>query len=162
MATIYEISEKYRFIQRMIESGVEESVFSEALMSVDGELSEKLEQYAMVIKNIESDIEGLDAEIERLKDRSQSMKNKIKRMKENMHNAMEVADTEKVKGVKFNFNLQNTKASVVILDENLVPQKFTEVKTSLQINKKDILEAVKNGEEVNGVELKRGKALYIR
>lgn len=58
MATLYEIEEKFQFIQSLIEEGADESVFDEALSNIQADLAEKLEGYAMVIKNIESDVEG--------------------------------------------------------------------------------------------------------
>ena len=59
MASIYEIADKYRFIQQMIEEGIPPEEFAEALQAIDGEASEKLEAYAMVMKNIQSDVTGL-------------------------------------------------------------------------------------------------------
>ena len=81
MASIYEITDKYKLIQSLIEEGADAEVFAEALKAIDGEAAEKLEGYAMVIKNITSDIDGLKSEEKRLAERRKSMENNVTRMK---------------------------------------------------------------------------------
>ena len=162
MASIYEITDKYRFIQQMIEEGTPPEVFAEALQSVDGELTEKLENYASVIKNIESDIVGIKAEEGRLAERRKAMENSIKRMKENMQSAMEVAGQTKVKGEKFNFTVQKNPPSLKVLDENLVPREYVEVEEVIKIDKKAILHELKAGVEISGVEIQQGESIRIR
>ena len=162
MASIYEIADKYRFIQQMIEEGTPPEVFAEALRAVDGELAEKLENYAMIIKNIQSNIDGKKFEAKRLLERAKSEEESIKRMKENMQQAMEAAGQTKVKGEKFNFNVQKNPPSLKVLDENLIPQDFVSVEEIKIIDKKAILAELKNGVEISGVEIQQGESIRIR
>lgn len=162
MATIYEIADKYKLIQQLIEEGAPEEAFVEALNAIDGELSEKLENYASVIKNIESDAVGIKAEEARLAERRKSMENSIKRMKENMQNVMVAAGQLKVKGEKFNFTVQKNPPSLKVLDENLIPQNFVTVQEVKNIDKKAILTELKNGAEIDGVEIQQGESIRIR
>jgi len=162
LASIYEIADKYRFIQQMIEEGTPPEVFAEALRAVDGELAEKLENYAMIIKNIQSNIDGKKFEAKRLLERAKSEEESIKRMKENMQQAMEAAGQTKVKGEKFNFNVQKNPPSLKVLDENLIPQDFVSVEEIKIIDKKAILAELKNGVEISGVEIQQGESIRIR
>ena len=118
MASIYEIADKYKLIQQLIEEGAPEEAFVEALQNIDGELAEKLEGYAKVIKNVESDIAGIKTEKDRLGERQKAMESSIKRMKENMQFAMVTAGQTKGKGEKCNFTVQKKPPSLKVLDEN--------------------------------------------
>ena len=162
MATIYQLTDDILFIQKMIEEGVPEEAFAEALAKFDGELTAKLEGYAMVIKNIESDIEGLKAEEKRLAERRKAMENAVKRMKENMQYSMVATGQLKVKGEKFNFTVQKNPPSLKVLDENLIPQDFITVEEVKIIDKKAILAELKNGAELAGVEISQGESIRIR
>lgn len=95
MATIYEIADKYKLIQQLIEEGAPEEAFVEALNAIDGELAEKLENYAMIITNIQSNIDGKKFEAKRLLERAKAEEESIKRMKQNMQYAMVTAGQQK-------------------------------------------------------------------
>lgn len=161
MATIYEIADKYKLIQQLIEDGAPEEAFIEALNAIDGELAEKLENYASVMKNIESDIAGIKAEEGRLAERRKAMENSIKRMKENMQFAMETAGEQKLKGEKFTFTVQKNPPSLKVHDETLVPEIFFEQPQPV-LNKKLLLSALKDGHEYEGVEIQQGESIRIR
>ncbi|MFD1205820.1 siphovirus Gp157 family protein [Sporosarcina contaminans] len=161
MATIYEIADSFKLIQSLIEEGVDEDVFAEALAQNKMELSEKLEGYAMVMKNVESDIEGLKAEEKRLSDRRKSMESKIKRMKEAMHAAMSSTGEQKIQGEKFTFTIQKNPPSLKLVDDKLIPKEYF-IKVDPVINRKAIMEQLKNGVEIAGVEISQGESLRIR
>ena len=162
MATIYEIADKYKFIQQLIEDGAPEEAFVEALNAIDGELAEKLENYASVMKNIESDIAGIKAEEGRLAERRKTMENSIKRMKENMQFTMETAGEQKLKGEKFTFTVQKNPPSLKVLDDAVIPPQFISVEEVRNIDKKAILAELKNGVEISGVEIQQGESIRIR
>ncbi len=162
MASIYDVTNDILFIQRLIEEGAPEEAFAEALARYDGELLEKLEGYAMVIKNIESDIEGLKAEEKRLADRRKGMENAVKRLKENMQYSMVATGQTKVKGEKFNFTVQKNPPSLKVLDDAVIPPQFITVEEVRNIDKKAILAELKNGAEIQGVEIQQGESIRIR
>ncbi len=161
MASIYQIQDKYKMIQSLIEQGIEQDAFDEALKAIDGELSEKLENYAMVIKNIESDIAGLKSEEQRLNERRKSMENNIKHMKLAMENALLSSGQKRLKGEKFSFNVQNNPPSLFVLDENLIPRTYYEPQLP-KLNTKALMESIKKGESIEGAELRQGQSLRIR
>ena len=159
MATIYQINEKYLLIQQMIEEGTPPEVFAEALQAIDGEASEKLESYAMVLKNIESDISGLDAEIKRLQERKKSMENNVKQMKLNMAILLQSVEGNKVKTDKFTFSLRKSTA-VEVLNESLIPPQF--VVTERKVLKSEIKKALADGLKVSGASIVENQSLSIR
>ncbi|MER2047277.1 MAG: siphovirus Gp157 family protein [Solibacillus sp.] len=161
MANIYEITDKYKFIQQLIEDGAPEEAFVEALNAIDGELAEKLENYAAVIKNIESDINGIKAEVDRLNERKKAMESSVKRMKENMQTAMIETGQTKVKGEKFSFNIQKNPPSLKVHDETLIPEIFF-TQPAPVLDKKLLLGALKEGYEYKGAEIQQGESIRIR
>lgn len=161
MATLYELEDSLKLIQSMIEDGADEVIFDEALANIKLDLSDKLEGYAMVIKNIESDVEGYKAEEKRLSTRRKSMENKIIRMKENMQSAMIAANERKIQGEKFTFTVQKNPPSLNLVDESIVPKEFL-VEAAPTIDKKAIMERLKNDEVVPGAEIRQGESIRIR
>ncbi|MFG3613122.1 siphovirus Gp157 family protein [Rummeliibacillus stabekisii] len=159
MANLYELQGAYARIQSMIESG--EEGLEDTLESVEGALEEKLESYAMVIRNIESDVEGLKSEEQRLAGRRKSMESDIKRMKAHMQNAISSTGEKKIQGEKFTFTVQKNPPSLNIVDDKAIPDEFVTVETVRNIDKKALLAKAKQ-EEIPGVEIKQGEILRIR
>lgn len=160
MATLYDLQGKYAEVQQMIEEGHEG--LSDTLEAIEGALEDKLEGYAMVIRNIESDVTGLKAEEKRLKERRQVMENGIKRMKENMQHAMTSTGEKKIKGEKFTFTIGKNPPALKVVDDKLIPKKFIMVTTTRTIDNKAIMELLKNKEDVPGAEISQGESLRIR
>lgn len=159
MATLYELQGSYAHLQQMIEDG--ETDLEGILSTVEDAIETKLESYAMVVKNIESDVAGLKAEEKRLGDKRKTMENGIKRMKENMQYAMSSTGDRKIKGEKFTFTVQKNPPSLKIVDESLIPDfLFTQPKPIL--DKKVLMETLKNGIDVPGAQISQGESLRIR
>ena len=158
MATLYELQGAYEQLQQMIEEGAEG--LEDTLASVEGALDEKLVGYAMVIKNLEADANAYEAEEKRFKERKIVAQNGIKRMKKAIHETMDKQSITKLNTEKFNFNIQNTKASISVVDGKSIPEKFMKVKK--EYDNTAIYNAIKRGEEVPGAELKPGQTLVIR
>lgn len=161
MATLYEITDSLKLIQSLIEEGADEEVFAEAIAKNEMDLADKLEGYAMVMKNIESDIDGFKAEEKRLAERRKSMESKIKRMKEAMHDAMSSTGEKKIQGEKFTFTVQKNPPSLKVMDDKLIPGHFFEQQEP-QLNKKALMDELKAGNEIAGAEISEGESLRIR
>lgn len=159
MANLYELQGAYARIQSMIESG--EEGLEDTLESIEGALEEKLESYAMVIRNIESDVEGLKSEEQRLAGRRKNMESDIKRMKAHMQDAISSTGEKKIQGEKFTFTVQKNPPSLNIVDDKAIPDEFVTVETVRNIDKKALLAKIKQ-EDIPGVEIKQGESLRIR
>lgn len=161
MATLYALTGDLLQIQQMIEDGMD---LGDTLESVELEIADKLEGYAMVIKNIQSDIDGLKAEEKRLSERRRSLENSVKRMKEAMSSTLELVEDDdkgkkRVKTDKFSFYFIE-RASAVVEDVNELPINF--IKTEIKADSKALTEYLKSGNEVKGATLKVNKSLSIR
>lgn len=160
MATLYELQENYTNIQMLIESGeytAEELQF--AIDAVKDEIEKKLEGYAMIVKNLESDIEGLKAEEKRLAERRKSLENGVRRMKEAMQGVLIQTGSNSVKTSKFTVSLRKSTA-VMIENEELIPEQFFRVKK--EVNKSEISNWLKENKEIPGAKLVENQSLQIR
>lgn len=157
MANLYELSNQFAMIQQLIEDGAEG--FEQALADIKGEISEKLDGYAMVIKNVESDIAGLKAEEKRLSERRKAMENNVVQMKERMADTLKTVDGQRLKTEKFTFSFRKS-TSVKVKDESVIPPQF--IKVEKTISRAELAKALKNGEHIEGAALIENQSLSIR
>lgn len=157
MATLYELQGALLQIQRMIEDGVDG--LDDTLESIELAVAEKLEGYAMVIKNVESDIEGLKAEEKRLTERRKAMENSVVRMKKAMADTLLTVEGNRVKTEKFTFSFRKS-TSVQIENDAAIPPQF--IKVEKTISRAELAKALKAGEQIEGASLVENQSLSIR
>ncbi|MDM5229661.1 siphovirus Gp157 family protein [Lysinibacillus pakistanensis] len=158
MATLYELTDQYKMLQNFIEENNVEG-FELALSQIKGEIGEKLEGYAMVLKNIESDITGIKTEEKRLADRRKVMESNLTRIKENMADALLTVEGNRVKTEKFTFSFRKS-TSVQINNDAAIPPQF--IKVEKTISRADLAKALKAGEQIEGAQLVENQSLSIR
>lgn len=150
-------------------------LFSEGINPETGEVSEKfdvdrfnqlsmardkkLEGICLYIKNSLSEAEQIDKEIERLTKRRNAHRNKAKSLKQFL--------VDNYFGIKFEtpkakmyFNQGHD--SLKVIDEAQIPSGYKEHVDTVKVNTKDLLKAVKNGENIKGVEVVKKPFVIIR
>src|SRR5574344_272921 len=165
MANIYELTYSINLLWDLMDQGeLDDDVLIDTMMNSQEDLKDKLEGYCMFIKQMESDINGIDTEIKRLQDRKAVLKNTIERSKKVMQMAMETAGEKKVKGQIFTISIQANPESVV-LDESYIeniPPEYLRVKDP-EIDKAKLKEDLKNGVNLEGIaHLEQNYVLRIR
>ena len=166
MASIYQLTDDVLFIKELLEENgeVDPEALKGALEVSMEDLVIKLESYCKVIKNLESDIEGLKTEEARLKARRTTLENTVDRMKEAMKVAVLATGETKLKCGTFTTAVQNNPPSVV-LDEQYVenyPDRFL-IPQDPKIDKKAIKAAIESGEDLSGLaHIECDKSLRIR
>ena len=156
MASLYELSGDYaKFAEYMEQVELEpemQEALEDALNNLGEDIEIKLENYAKIIKNFESDIAGLKAEEERLARKRKAMENSIKNMKQRMTEAMIRTGKVDIKGELFKFKVQANPPAVV-MDVNYiedVPEKYL-IAQDPKIDKKKLAEDLKAGVDLDGV-----------
>ena len=163
--TLYELTEDFlRLYEMADECDLAPEDIADTLESLQYELEEKADGYAMVMRQLEGDMALLKAEIDRLSGRKKTVENNIKRMKQGLETAMRAANKPKIKTKLFSFGIQKNPPSVVmdeqyienIPDEYLIPQ-------DPKIDKKKIKEDLKAGVNLEGLaHLEQTEGLRIR
>lgn len=143
MSSIYELTADYMQIMEMMDNPeLDPQTLKDTFEGIDGALEIKAESYAKVMKNLESDIDGLENEIRRLTSRKKAIENNIKRMKEVLLTTMVTTGKTKFKTDLFSFGVQKAPVSVVLDDEDVenYPEEF--LRTKVEINKSALKEAI--------------------
>lgn len=123
--TLYELTGQFLEVNEMAENGeIDEETMQDTLESIECEIEVKAENYAKVIRNLESDMEALKKEEERLYERRKTIENNIKRIKKNLENCMIAVDKKKFKTDLFSFNIQKNAPSLVIDNKNSIPAEY--------------------------------------
>ena len=163
MSSLFDISQRYINILELCENPeITPEMLEEALQSMEGELTEKLENIVAFIRSLEGDVTVIDNEVARLQARKKTINNKISSLKDYMENCLRMLELRKVKTSLNTISIQKNPPSIEILDETLIPEEFKSVETVTKIDKKALLKAVKETGEIAGVSLKTSEGLRIR
>jgi len=157
LASLYQLNNAYAQLQQMIEDGQEG--LEDTLDSITDAVEEKLEAYAMVIKNIESDVEGIKSEEKRLAERRKVMENGVVRMKQAIAETLQNSGQDKVKTEKFTFSWRKS-SKVEVSNIDSLPQEY--VKVERTISRSELAKALKAGEQIEGAQLIENQSLSIR
>lgn len=154
---LYELSIAFQEVQNM---ELDPEVMKDTLDSIEDAIENKAENIAKLIRNHEADVSAYKEE-ERLKTKRQATENKVKWLKTYLEDCMKLAGKTKFKSGMFNFSIQKNPVSVNITDENILPEDYL-IPQPPKVDKSSLKEALKNGIEVPGAELKQTEGLRIR
>lgn len=161
MAKLYELANNYRNLTELIDrEDVEQDLIQNALKECKGDIEEKVDNIVKLIRNTESDIEGYKVEEKRLNARRKSLENTVTSLKNYLDSNLKALNLREVKTKLFSCKYQKSKASVEVLDQEVIPREF--IVTEEKVDKKKLYEALKAGQEVEGASLKTNESLRIK
>ena len=125
---LYELTGQYEEIINLLYDGeTDEQTILDTLESIEGEIEDKADNYAKIIKNMLADAEAVKKEEERLHVRRKSLENKAKWLKEILKANLEFIGKTKFKTVLFSFSVsKNGGKQPLTITENIdeIPGKF--------------------------------------
>lgn len=157
---LYELTENYAKLLEMAEE-MDTDAIVDTLEALQEAIEDKAENIAKLVKNLEADVKIIKEEEQRLAERRRAIEAKIERLKAYLQEQLETAGIEKVKRPTITVAIQANPPSVDIIDETLIPADFF-IHQPAKLDKKAILERLKNGEAIPGVTLKQTKGVRIR
>ena len=160
MAKLYELSTGYKNIEYLLENGEDNEELAAVLNSLDAEIEDKAENIAKLIKNYEADIEAFKTEEKRIAERRRTLENNVKRLKEYLFNNMKLTNKTKFKKGTFSFNIAKNPANVEITNADIISSDYKVLTETL--DKKAILQDLKDGKDIQGAILKQSESLRIR
>lgn len=160
MANIYELTGSILELQEMLQDS-DEQVILDTLESLNLELEQKADGYAKIIKNIQSDIDGLKLEEQRLSNKRRVYEKNIDNLKRNLEQAMLLVNKEKFKTDLFSFNIQKNPPSLKIDDDAKFDESFY-IPQDPKLDTAKIKEMLKLGNEIAGARLEQSKTLRIK
>lgn len=163
---LYELSDEY---QKQLDLIAEREADGELvsndeymqLLDLKQNTKQKILNTAGYIKNLEASSEAIKAEIDRLADRKKSFDAQVKRNKERLVYVMNMLNLAGIKGDLFTVSrVANSKPSVIISNESLIPPEYYLVKTVKQLDKTKLAKDYAQS-PIEGVELVQGEHVRI-
>lgn len=158
-ATLYDLTAEMRIIEDAIDRAEQDGVgeleattyLYQLLLEGDGQLGEKLERYARLVKNAEAYAEMLKQEAARLTDRAKAQTNRAKRLKDAVHWALTTLGIGKHQAGPHEWRIQaNGGKAPLAIDEAVTPEtvepRFQRVEVAFEIDA--IRSALEAGEDV--------------
>lgn len=154
MASIFQLNAKMLEFQKLIETeDLDEDTIRDTMESIEGEIEEKLKDYAAVVINLESDVAGMKSAEKNIAERRKSLENNIARMKSIMDQTMKYSGLEKIDDdPRFKIGYRKCPASVEILNEDELPD-MVFVPQDPTVDKKLLLQLLKDGQKIDGARL---------
>lgn len=110
--------------QNLLELAAEGEDFEAALDELRGDIEEKAENYAKVIKSLEAEAAAISEEAKKLQAKAQHRTNAVDRLKAHLMAGLEAADIDKVTGELYTVALQNSSPSVEVEDWSQLPDAY--------------------------------------
>lgn len=158
---LYEINKE---MTQLIESadpttGEVDAVAFEALALAKGE---KQKNIVLFVNHLDSDNEAIEKEIERLKVMRARSENAKKWLLNYLKESMEFDGVTELDFVTFKAKIKKNPPRLDVGESVNIPEKFWKVKTTKELDKDAIKEAIKSGEEVKGCSIAQGTRLEIK
>lgn len=160
MSTLYELTGQYLALMDIAEEA-DPDVLRDTLELIDGEIEDKADNCAKVIKNLEGESKTIEEEIERLNRKKKGIDNSINSIKKNLERCMIVTGKRKFKTTLFSFGIQKNAPSINVKDESKIPAQFWK-KQDPKLDRTSLKEFLKENGNTEYAELVQGESLRIR
>ena len=162
MSNLYELTNNYETVLNMLyDEDVDEQMILDTLESNEGEIEDKADGYAKIMKELEAKSNARKAEAKRLNESAKIFENRVNFLKQNLFNAMKQTGKTKFSTNLFNFNIARNGGKQALTIDGDVPKEYT--KTIIENDTDKIRQALENGEKLPFAHLEpRGESLRIR
>lgn len=164
---LYELTGMYAQLESMADD-LDEQAVKDTLEGIEGEIEEKADNIASLIKNLSADVAALKEEAEKLTARAKAKQNQIDWYKEYLFSNLSDAGIKKIETSKNVVSIKKTPAKVVFENETdflswatLDHEEFIRQKAP-EIDKTAVKDAIKRGEELPGVKMEQGETITIK
>lgn len=163
MSKLYELKENWKQVADMLyEEEIDEQCILDTLESIEGEIEDKADNYAIVIKELLADAKICKEEKQRLENRQKSFENRANLLKSKLEEVMRETGKTKFKTARFSFGIQKNGGLAplwITEDINIIPEHFIKKEPD---NTK-IKQALEEGKELVFAHYEeRGESLRIR
>lgn len=162
MSSLYKLTDNYETVLNMLyDEDVDEQMIFDTLEGIEGEIEDKADSYAKIIKELESKSNARKEEAKRLSDSAKILDNRVKNLKTNLFNAMKQTGKTKFTTDLFNFNIARNGGKQPLTIDGEVPEEYT--KTIIENDTDKIRQALEEGKKLPFAHLEaRGESLRIK
>jgi hypothetical protein len=145
-----------------VEKVIQEVVFADGELSpelewqldkISGNFKAKAGNIAKWCLNLDANVPGLEQEIKRLQNRLRVQNNLRTRLTNYIKFCMENAGLHKLDMGTFTISIDKNPPSVGVITEELLPSKYIRVVQTQSVDKKQLLQDLKDGEKIEGAVL---------
>lgn len=160
MSNLYELKENWKQVADMLyEEEVDEQCVLDTLEAIEGEIEDKADNYAMIIKNLLASAEAKETEAKKMAEKANAEKNRAKLLKQNLYEIMKETGKTKFKTDLFSFSIQKNGGKQALTVDGEVPEEYCKL---IEDNEK-IRKALENGQALEFAHLEpRGEGVRIR
>ena len=164
---LYELTQQQLELkQQLMEMNLDQQTISDTIEGSSLEISKKIENYGIVLRDRESFVDAISKEIERLTERMNAEKKRIERTKNWLLSSMVTLEIKQIECPLFTIAVQDNPPSVDVYNDKLIPAEYMRVPEPEPPvpapDKRLILSDLKAGKEVAGCVLKRDKRIVIK
>lgn len=165
MSNLYELTNNYEEVLNMLyDEDIDEQMVLDTLESIEGDIEDKADGYAKIIKELLGDAEKIKKEKQRLEVRQKAFENRAELLKNNLQNTLKQIGKTKFKTELFSFNIQKNggKLPLIIDDIEKVPNEYFK-HTEKELDNTKIREAIDSGKEISFAHYgEQGESLRIK
>ncbi len=162
MSNLYQLTNNYETVLNMLyDEEIDEQMILDTLEAIEGEIEDKADGYAKIIKELEAKQNARKEEAKRLTDSAKIFENRVKVLKQNLFNTMKSTGKTKFATDLFSFNIAKNGGKQTLTIDGDVPEEYT--KTIIENDTDKIKQALENGENLPFAHLEpRGESLRIK
>lgn len=153
---LYELTNNYETVLNMLyEEEIDEQMILDTLEGIEGEIEDKAENYAKIIKELELKRDARKLEAKRLTNSANIFDNRINTLKQNLFNAMKQTGKTKFSTNLFSFSVVRNGGKQTLTIDGEVPGEY--IKTVIENDTEKIREALENGQKLSFAHLEERK-----
>ena len=147
MSNLYELTNNYETVSNMLyDENIDEQMVLDTLESIDGEIEDKADNYAKIIKEMEARRDARKKEAKRLTDSASVFDSRIKYLKQNLFNSMKITGKTNFTTDLFTFRIQKNGGKRALTIDGDVPEEYQ--KTIVENDTDKIRQALEDGQKL--------------
>ncbi len=161
---LYQLAEQYlQAFNELSNLDLPEEAINDTLEGIQGEVTEKAQNVAAYILNLNLELESIKTVEAKMKDKRQALSKRIEWLKQYLKSNMERCGITEIKANdgSFTAKLSKGRPSVIIEDDSKFPDDSPYVKWERSVSKTAIKESLDKGELVDGARLEQSSTLRI-
>lgn len=164
---LYEIEERYEdFLNLIEEEEIPDEVVKDTLEAIEGEFTEKIDNIACLVKNLDAQILAIEGEVKKLTKRKKTKENNIKRLKRYVYDNMNYLGKKKIETPRNVISVRKNPMKI-FLEDGFIDWAKENADDLLKyneptVNKSAIKEAINDGRKICFAQLRQEERLDIR
>ncbi len=159
MKPLYQITEDHKELLKLADENEDMAqAVADTMELIEGDFNDKAISLIHVVNDMGEGVETIKNEIDRLTARKKAIENKQASMKEYLRINMEASGIKKIQCPIFTITSKAGRDIVLIEDEEKIPSDYLNIKTTMTPMKREILAALKEGDDISGARIVKSKS----